>query len=54
MDLEQIALVVAPIAVLDDDAAADDPIGEAIELVGLLTDAGFQRRRGLHVAERDL
>jgi hypothetical protein len=39
---------------LHDDAAAGDPLGEALKLGRLLPDASLDRRRGIHLTEADL
>jgi hypothetical protein len=53
-NLEDVALLVPPMRTFDDNAARDDAIEKAIELLGPLADARLQRSRRLHVAEGDL
>jgi hypothetical protein len=53
-DSEQIALVLAGIRALDDDAARYDPIGEPFELLGPFANACRDRVRGIHMPEGDL
>jgi hypothetical protein len=52
--MEQIALLTAWVPAFNDDAARDDPIEEALELLGASADAGRDRLRAVHVTKSDL
>ena len=52
--MEQIALLTARVPAFNDDAARDDPIEEALELLDPSADAGRDRLRAVHVTKSDL
>ena len=51
---EQVSLLVAAVAALDDNAAADDAVEEPLEFCGAPANSRLQCRRGSHVPKRDL
>src|SRR5579862_1732488 len=52
--MEQLALMMVPVALLDHHLTAGDAVEELLELLDAPRDLGFQGRRSRHVAERDL
>ena len=53
-NIEQIALLMAPVRRFDHDPATDQPVAEALELGGFLSDAGLDGLRGRHALEHDV
>ena len=53
-DVVQRSLVLMMLRWLDDNVTAHDMSTELVETRGELSNAGLERRRGLHVAKRDL
>jgi hypothetical protein len=50
----ELAFVAAAVGGLDHHAATHDPVGEAVQLGGLLAHLGLDRRRCVHIPEADL